>query len=91
MLYLALGYFLAYIPYALLAKALSSGIVPEVDAPIGGLVLLAPEVAERTHCLDATGDISGPSVTSLDEHRRMAGIIRQAVRRRLAEHSVVVA
>jgi len=61
MLYLALGYFLAYIPYALLAKALSSSIVPGVHAPIGGLVLLP------------------------------AGIIRQAVRRLLAEHSVAVA
>jgi hypothetical protein len=30
-LYLALGYFLSYLPYALLAKALSSGIVPGVD------------------------------------------------------------
>lgn len=40
MLYLALGYFLAYIPYAILAKALSSGIVPGVEEPVGGLVLL---------------------------------------------------
>jgi protein-tyrosine-phosphatase len=38
--YLALGYFVSYLPYAILAKALSSGIVPGVDAPIGGLVLL---------------------------------------------------
>jgi hypothetical protein len=38
--YLALGYFVSYLPYALLAKALSSGIVPGADAPIGGLVLL---------------------------------------------------
>lgn len=40
MFYLALGYFLSYLPYALLAKALSSGIVPGVDRPVGGLVLL---------------------------------------------------
>lgn len=40
MFYLALGYFLSYLPYALPAKALSSGIVPGVDAPVGGLVLL---------------------------------------------------
>jgi hypothetical protein len=38
--YLALGYFVSYLPYAILAKALSSGIVPGVDAPVGGLVLL---------------------------------------------------
>lgn len=40
MFYLALGYFISYLPYALLAKALASGIVPGVDKPIGGLVLL---------------------------------------------------
>jgi protein-tyrosine-phosphatase len=39
MLWLALGYFLAYIPYAALAKAISSGYVPGVEAQ-GGLVLL---------------------------------------------------
>jgi protein-tyrosine-phosphatase len=38
--YLAFGYFVAYLPYVILAKALSSGIVPGVDAPVGGLVLL---------------------------------------------------
>jgi len=38
--YLTPGYFLAYIPCALLAKAHSSGIVPGIDAPVGGLVLL---------------------------------------------------
>lgn len=40
MRYPALGYFLAYIPCALLAEALSSGIIPGIDAPVGGLVLL---------------------------------------------------
>jgi protein-tyrosine-phosphatase len=183
--YLALGYFVSYLPYAIMAKALSSGIVPGVDAPIGGLVLLpaaalgqllvmpiflgasgwwrfaserwtrgrsghrvtissagvevhtpgapmtdfayavlqeagviphrhrsrrltpemcrradviycmtaehraavlalAPDVADRTHCL-AEGDIPEPSGTSLDDHRRTAVVIQQAVRQRLAE------
>lgn len=40
MLYLAFGYFISYLPYALLAKALSSGIIPGIDRPVGGLVLL---------------------------------------------------
>lgn len=40
MLYLAFGYFISYLSYALLAKALSSGIIPGVDRPVGGLVLL---------------------------------------------------
>lgn len=40
MFYLALGYFISYIPDALLAKALPSGIVPGVDTPVSGLVLL---------------------------------------------------
>jgi len=55
------------------------------------VLALAPEVAERTHCLDATGDIPEPRATSLDEHRDAARIIGQAVRRRFAEHSLVAA
>ena len=37
---LALGYFLAYIPFAALTRALSTGLVPGVDEEVGGLVLL---------------------------------------------------
>jgi protein-tyrosine-phosphatase len=37
---LALGYFLAYIPFAALTRSLSTGLVPGVDAKVGGLVLL---------------------------------------------------
>ncbi|MGW0712086.1 arsenate reductase/protein-tyrosine-phosphatase family protein [Streptomyces sp. NPDC002643] len=40
MAWLALGYFLAYIPYAMLVKAMSSGISPLTDGPVDGLVLL---------------------------------------------------
>src|SRR5262245_53826096 len=40
MLGLAVGYFLTYIPFAALTKALSSGLVPGVDERVGGLVLL---------------------------------------------------
>jgi protein-tyrosine-phosphatase len=38
--YWALGYFISYLPHAILAKAVSSDVVPGVAAPIGGLVLL---------------------------------------------------
>ncbi|MGH3239137.1 MAG: hypothetical protein ACRDNL_02090 [Spirillospora sp.] len=37
---LSLGYFLAYLPYAVLVKALSSGVLPGVPAPSGVMVLL---------------------------------------------------
>ncbi|MEO3754528.1 hypothetical protein [Streptomyces sp. B6B3] len=37
---LAVGYFAWYVPYSGLVKALSSGEVPGVDEPVGGLVLL---------------------------------------------------
>ena len=37
---LALGYFLTYIPFAALTRALSQGLVPGVDDEVGGLVLL---------------------------------------------------
>jgi protein-tyrosine-phosphatase len=40
MLWLAVGYFLAYIPFAALTKALSSGLLPGLDERVGGLVLL---------------------------------------------------
>lgn len=38
--WLALGYFLSYIPYAMLVKAVSSGVSPLVGGPVDGLVLL---------------------------------------------------
>lgn len=38
--WLALGYFLSYIPYVLLVKTMSSGATPLAQEPIGGLVLL---------------------------------------------------
>lgn len=40
MLGLAIGYFLWYTPYAALTKAFSSGLLPGMDAQVGGLVLL---------------------------------------------------
>ncbi|GAB2859966.1 hypothetical protein GCM10027074_28860 [Streptomyces deserti] len=40
MAWLALGYFLAYIPYAMLVKAVSSGVSPLAAEPVDGLVLL---------------------------------------------------
>jgi protein-tyrosine-phosphatase len=41
---LGLGYFLWYTPYAALAKGTSDGLLPGVDQPIGGLVLLPAHV-----------------------------------------------
>jgi protein-tyrosine-phosphatase len=40
MLGLAFGYFFWYTPYAALTKSLSSGLLPGMDANVGGLVLL---------------------------------------------------
>ncbi|MGW0337019.1 arsenate reductase/protein-tyrosine-phosphatase family protein [Streptomyces sp. NPDC003011] len=40
MAWLALGYFLSYIPYAMLVKAVSSGVSPLAGEPVNGLVLL---------------------------------------------------
>ena len=40
MLWLAVGYFLAYIPFALLVRALSTGLLPGLDEDLGGLQLL---------------------------------------------------
>jgi protein-tyrosine-phosphatase len=41
---LGLGYFLWYTPYAALAKGTSDGLLPGLDQPIGGLVLLPAHV-----------------------------------------------
>lgn len=41
---LGLGYFLWYVPYSALAKAISSGLAPGLDSPIGGLALLPAAV-----------------------------------------------
>jgi protein-tyrosine-phosphatase len=40
MLGLGIGYFLWYTPYSALAKSLSGGLLPGLDGPVGGLVLL---------------------------------------------------
>lgn len=45
---------------------------------------LAPDVADRTHLLAETG-IPEPAALSLEDHRRIAVVIQQAVRARLAE------
>ena len=43
MFYLALGYFLSYIPYAVLAEALSSDLSPGVDRPAGRTAMVIRE------------------------------------------------
>lgn len=40
MFYLAFGYFISYLPYALVVKALSSAVVPGIDGPVGAAVVL---------------------------------------------------
>ncbi|HEY9391259.1 MAG TPA: hypothetical protein VIR27_16015 [Mycobacteriales bacterium] len=40
MLGLGVGYFAWYVPYSGLAKALSAGLIPGIEHPVGGLVLL---------------------------------------------------
>lgn len=39
-----LGFFAWYVPYSALAKSISSGVLPGVDEPVGGLVLLPAAV-----------------------------------------------
>ncbi|GAA3613633.1 hypothetical protein GCM10022419_118430 [Nonomuraea rosea] len=41
---LGLGYFLWYSPYSALAKGVSGGLLPGIDRPVGGLVLLPATV-----------------------------------------------
>jgi hypothetical protein len=76
--YLAFGYFISYLPYALRARVLSSGMAPGVapgfDRPLGAVVLLP-----------AGCDIVEPSAASLDDQRFTAALIQQAAGKRLAE------
>jgi protein-tyrosine-phosphatase len=63
----------------------SAGVrVHTTDEHRAAVLALAPDVADRTHCLAET-DIPEPSATSLDDHRRTATVLQQAVRARLAE------
>src|SRR4051794_23605421 len=41
---LGLGYFLWYTPYSFLGKGISSALLPGIDQPVGGLVLLPASV-----------------------------------------------
>jgi protein-tyrosine-phosphatase len=52
--------------------------------PLTAVLVLAPEMADRAHCL-AGSDIPGPAAASLDDHRHTAVLIQQAVQKRLAE------
>lgn len=70
--YLALGYFISYLPCALLAKVLSCGC---------GWACWSCH-RPSTPCAAA---VLEPSATSLDDHRRTATILQQAVRVRRAE------
>lgn len=89
--YPAMRCFISYLPCAVLAKALSSGIVPGVDVSgwwrfaseqwTGGRRVLWPALQGR---LEGTA-IPEPSATSRDDHRRTAMVIQQAVRKRLEE------
>lgn len=75
MLGLAIGYFVWYTPYAALTKALSSGLLPGMDARVGGLVLLPAA---------ALGTLAG-SLAFLS----VSGWWRYAGRRRVAGREVL--
>jgi hypothetical protein len=71
--YLALGYFISYLSYAALAKALS-----------GGALWVDDSASIRMHC-PADTDTAEPAVASPDDHRLIAALIQQAVQKQLAE------
>jgi hypothetical protein len=85
--YLAFGYFISYLPYALLAKALSSGIIPGVDRPAGGQLIAV------TFIVGAVAARSYPAPSAMAEciarvamaTTRSGHLTQQAVRTRLAE------
>lgn len=78
--YVALGYFISCLPFALLAEALSSGIVPGVDRSVWGLVTRAEPGRQARHCTT----VDHPAV-SPDDQRHAAALIQQTVQKLLAE------
>jgi hypothetical protein len=70
---LALGYYISYLSYAALAKALSGDVAWFDDSALA-----------RMHC-PADRDTAEPAVASPDDHRHIAALIEQDVQKRLAE------
>lgn len=78
--YLAFGYFISYLPYALPAKALSSGIIPGVDRPLGGQLIAVAALSDPARSAMAECIARVAMATTRSGH-----LIRKAVRTRLAE------
>ena len=73
MFYLALGYFISYLPYAVLAKAFSDDVAWMDDS---AFIWMHRPGGRNT---------AGPAVASPDDHRLIAALIQQNVQERLAE------
>src|ERR671915_2279117 len=68
---LGLGYFLWYTPYSALGKGISSGLLPGVDQPVGGLVLLPAAVIGQLIAMPVFVLVSG--WWRYSRRRRIAG------------------
>jgi protein-tyrosine-phosphatase len=55
------------------------------------VVAMAPDIAERTFCLDPRGDVADPHGQSLAAHRLLVAQVREAVQSRLTEQRSLVA
>src|SRR5262245_63132134 len=71
---LGIGYFLSYAPYSGLAKALSGGLLPGLDRPVGGFVLM-PAMALGMLC----GMVGFLAVSGWWRHARTAQFGRRNV------------
>jgi protein-tyrosine-phosphatase len=88
--YLAFGYFISYLPCAVLAKVLSIGIVcggnQSRSAMAECIARAAMATARSGHLATiASAGVVEPSAVSLDDHRCTAALIQQAAGNRLAE------
>jgi protein-tyrosine-phosphatase len=68
---LGVGYFLWYTPYSALAKAISGGMLPGMDHPIGGLVLLPAHVIGQLLAMPVF--VLGSGWWRYSRRRRIAG------------------
>jgi protein-tyrosine-phosphatase len=86
---LALGYFTFYIPYSALTKALSLGVLPGMNGPVSGFLILPATAIATTIVLLFFITVAGG--WQCLEQRRVLGVMMPAVRARTMVSGVATA